>query len=375
MNKILLAYSGDLATSIAIPWLARHEAAEVVTLTLDVGGAPADDIRDRALAIGAARAHVIDAREEFARDFVLPALQADALRDGRSPIAAELARPLIAKHLITIAEIEGVSTVAHAGSAHALSMSRISRSVRALHPSMAVIAVVPACQLSRDEMIDYARERGIPVAASADAPEFTDLNLWGGTAAGGVLNDLSREPPEACFALTKAIAETPDTPAYVELEFERGVPTQINRVPMPLVELIQSLEAIAGAHGAGRLESLEGGDAAPKLRRLHEAPAALALHVAHRELQRLVTSDDLVRLTTALAVEYADLVHAGQWYSDARTAIDALVAGVQEKVTGVIRLRFQKGQCEVVARSSPHAAGPFAGVSGATQAPVSSGAR
>jgi argininosuccinate synthase len=358
MKKIVLAYSGDLATSIAIPWLAGKESAEVVTLTLDLGGAAADDIRDRALAIGAARAHVIDARDEFATDFVLPSLKADALYEGRTPLVAALARPLIAKRLIHIAEIEGAGAIAHAGRAHGRAVSRITAAARTLNPSINVIDVAQSTGFTRADAIEYARQRSIPVPATAEALRSADANLWGRTAAGGSLDDFSREVPEEMFSSTKATIDTPDTPACVELEFDRGLPIQINGVPMPLVELIQSLDTIAGAHGVGRLEAMEQVDDAAKSRRIYEAPAALALHVAHRELQRLVTSEDLARLTAALALEYADLAYEGRWYSGKRAAIDALIAHVQQTVTGVVRLKFYKSRCDVISRASPHAPGP-----------------
>ena len=350
MRKIVLAYSGDLATSVAIAWLAGHQSAEVATVTLDVGGAASDEIRDRALAIGAARAHVIDARDEFANDFVLPSLQAGALDDDRSPMASALARPLIAKHLVAIARIEGTSTIAHAGLPYGGREARITTAARALEPGVKVADVTRIRDFTRAEMIEYAKQRGIPVPASAGVLRSTDANLWGRTSAGGVLDDLSMEAPEDLFSATKPASETPDTPAYVELHFDRGVPTQINQVPMPLVELIQSLATIAGAHGVGRLEAIESSGDSARSRRIHEAPAALALHVAHRELQRLVTSSDLDRLAASIAREYAGLIRDGGWYSTKRSALDALVAHVQQTVTGVIRLKLYKGRCEVVGR-------------------------
>ena len=356
MEKIVLAYSGGLDTSVAIPWLAEKYGTEIVAVTMDLGqGKELDDVRERALAIGAVRAHVIDLREEFARDFILPALQAGAIYEGRYPLATALGRPLISKHLVEIARIEGATAIAHGCTGKGNDQVRMDVSARALEPSIKVIAPARVWGLTRPEEIEYARQRGIPVPATVDSPYSTDSNLWGRSIECGCLEDPWQEPPEEIYVLTKSPQESPETPAYVELEFERGVPVKINGVSMSLVELIQSLETIAGAHGVGRIDMVENRLVGIKSREIYEAPAAVALHAAHRELQKFVTPRDLERLTAELAVKYADLVYNGLWYTPTREAIDALVAKVQEKVTGVIRLKFYKGDCRVVGRMSPHA--------------------
>jgi argininosuccinate synthase len=356
MERIVLAYSGGLDTSVAIPWLAEKYGAEVVAVTMDLGqGKELDDVRERALAIGAVRAHVIDLREEFARDFILPALQAGAIYEGRYPLATALGRPLISKHLVEIARIEGAGAIAHGCTGKGNDQVRMDVSARALEPSIKVIAPARVWGLTRPEEIEYARQRGIPVPATVDSPYSTDSNLWGRSIECGVLEDPWQEPPEDIYLLTKSPAEASDRPAYVEIEFERGVPVKINGVAMSLVELIQSLETIAGAHGVGRVDMVENRLVGIKSREIYEAPAAVALHAAHRELQKFVTPRDLERLTAELAVKYADLVYNGLWYTPTREAIDALVRKVQEKVTGVIRLKFFKGDCRVVGRQSPHA--------------------
>jgi argininosuccinate synthase len=356
MDRIVLAYSGGLDTSVAIPWLAEKYGAEVVAVTMDLGqGRELDDVRERALAIGAVRAHVLDLREEFARDFILPALQAGAIYEGRYPLATALGRPLISKHLVEIARIEGATAIAHGCTGKGNDQVRMDVSARAIEPSIKVIAPARVWGLTRPEEIEYARQRGIPVPATVDSPYSTDRNLWGRSIECGRLEDPWQEPPEDIYILTKSPQESPDIPAYVEIEFERGVPVKINGVEMSLVELIQSLETIAGAHGVGRIDMVENRLVGIKSREIYEAPAAVALHAAHRELQTFVTPRDLERLTAELAVKYADLVYNGLWYTPTREAIDALVAKVQEKVTGVIRLKFFKGDCRVVGRMSPHA--------------------
>jgi argininosuccinate synthase len=356
MERIVLAYSGGLDTSVAIPWLAEKYRAEVVAVTMDLGqGKELDDVRERALAIGAVRAHVVDLREEFARDFILPALQAGAIYEGRYPLATALGRPLISKHLVEIARIEGAGAIAHGCTGKGNDQVRMDVSARALEPSIKVIAPARVWGLTRPEEIEYARQRGIPVPATVDSPYSTDSNLWGRSIECGCLEDPWQEPPEEIYTLTKSPADAPGTPAYVEIEFARGVPVKINGVAMSLVELIQSLETIAGDHGVGRIDMVENRLVGIKSREIYEAPAAVALHAAHRELQKFVTPRDLERLTAELAVKYADLVYNGLWYTPTREAIDALVAKVQEKVTGVIRLKFFKGDCRVVGRKSPNA--------------------
>ena len=356
MERIVLAYSGGLDTSVAIPWLAEKYRAEVVAVTMDLGqGKELDDVRERALAIGAVRAHVVDLREEFARDFILPALQAGAIYEGRYPLATALGRPLISKHLVEIARIEGAGAIAHGCTGKGNDQVRMDVSARALEPSIKVIAPARVWGLTRPEEIEYARQRGIPVPATVDSPYSTDSNLWGRSIECGCLEDPWQEPPEEIYTLTKSPADAPGTPAYVEIEFARGVPVKINGVAMSLVELIQSLETIAGDHGVGRIDMVQNRLVGIKSREIYEAPAAVALHAAHRELQKFVTPRDLERLTAELAVKYADLVYNGLWYTPTREAIDALVAKVQEKVTGVIRLKFFKGDCRVVGRKSPNA--------------------
>jgi argininosuccinate synthase len=356
VEKIVLAFSGDLTTSVAIPWLAEHYDAEVVTVSVDLGQDGAlDDVRERALAIGAARAHVIDAREEFGRDFVLPALQAGAMYEGRYPLASALGRPIIAKYLVEIARIEGTDAIAHGCSSKGNGQVRMDVSARALEPSMRVIAPDREWTLTRAEELDYARRHGIPVPTSADTPYSTDANLWGRSIECGILDDPWEEPAEEIYILTREPVESPDRPAYVEIAFERGVPVSINGISMSLVELIQSLDTIAGAHAVGRIDMVENRLVGIKSREIYEAPAAVVLHMAHRELQSFVTPRDLERLTSELAVTYADLVYNGLWYTPMREAIDALVRHVQQKVTGVVRLKLYKGDCRVVGRQSPFA--------------------
>ena len=356
MERIVLAYSGGLDTSVAVPWLAEHYDAEVVAVTMDLGqGKELDDVRDRALAIGAVRAHVIDVREEFARDYLVPALQAGAIYEGRYPLATALGRPLIAKHLVEIARLEGATAIAHGCTGKGNDQVRIDVSVRALSPALRVIAPAREWGMTRPDEIDYARARGIPVPVTVDNPYSTDTNLWGRSIECGVLEDPWAEPPEEIYAMTKAPAACPDTPAYVEVSFEAGVPVAVNGVPMPLIDLMGSLQTIGGAHGVGRIDMVENRLVGIKSREIYEAPAASILHAAHKELETLVIARDLERLQHDLARVYADLVYNGLWFTQTREAIDGFVATIQPRVTGVVRLKLFKGDCRVVGRKSPFA--------------------
>ncbi len=356
MKRIVLAYSGGLDTSVAIPWLSETHHAEIVAVTLDLGqGKELDDVRERAIAVGAIRCHVFDAKVEFADCYVLPSLQAGALYEGQYPLATALARPLIAKRLVEAAEMEGATAIAHGCTGKGNDQVRIDVSVRALNRGIEVIGPARERAMSRPAQIEYAAERGIPVPATVENPYSTDLNLWGKSIECGVLEDPWTEPPEDIFTLTQSVARSPDTPAYVELDFECGVPTAVNGVSMGLVELIGSLETIAGTHGVGRIDMVENRLVGIKSREIYEAPAAVVLHAAHRELETLVIPKDLERLKNGLSTAYADLIYNGLWFTPTRTALDALVSDVQRRVTGRVRVKLFKGSCCVVGRRSPHA--------------------
>jgi argininosuccinate synthase len=354
VERIVLAYSGGLDTSVAIPWLAETYGAEVIALTLDMGqGRELDNIRERALAIGAVRAHVVDVREEFAREYILPALQAGALYEDRYPMATSLGRPLIAKCLVDVATREGATAIAHGCTGKGNDQVRLDVSARALNPDIRVIAPARVWGMSRPDEMEYARARGVPVPTTIASPYSTDANLWGRSIECGVLEDPWVEPPEEIYVLTRSPQESPDEPGYAEVEFESGVPVALDGRRMSLLELIAALDRAAGAHGVGRIDMVENRLVGIKSREIYEAPAAVALHTAHRDLEGLVISRDLERLKRQLSRVYADLVYNGLWFSSTREALDALVAKVQEHVTGTVRLKFFKGDCRVAGRKSP----------------------
>jgi argininosuccinate synthase len=354
MQRIVLAYSGGLDTSVAIPWLAEKFGAEIIALTLDLGqGQELSDVRERALAAGALRAHVIDAREEFARAYILPALQAGAIYEDRYPLTTALGRPLIARHLVEIARMEGATAIAHGCTGKDNDQVGLDVSVRALDGGLKVIAPARMWGMTRSDEIEYARARSIPVPVTNASPYSIDSNLWGRSIECGMLEDPWKEPPDDIFTLTRSPQNCPDQPAYVEIDFEAGVPIRANGIDMPLVELIESLETIAGSHGVGRIDMVENRLIGIKSREIYEAPAAVVLHAAHAELEKLVMARDLDRIKHDMGRAYADLVYNGLWFSHAREAIDAFVKAIQPRVTGVVRLKLFKGDCRVVGRKSP----------------------
>jgi argininosuccinate synthase len=323
---------------------------------MDLGqGKELESVRERALAAGAVRAHVLDVREEFANQYILPALQAGAIYEGSYPLATALGRPLIARKLVEIARIEGAGSIAHGCTGKGNDQVRLDVSARALEPGIRVIAPAREWCMTRPDEIDYARTRGIPVPVTVASPYSTDANLWGRSIECGVLEDPWVEPPDDVYTLTKDPSECPDEPAYVELAYERGVPAAVNGVLMPFTEIISSIATIAGAHGVGRIDMVENRLVGIKSREIYEAPAAVVLHAAHRDLENLVSPRDLTRIKQDLSLKYADLVYNGLWFSPVREAIDAFVATIQPRVTGAIRLKLFKGACRVVGRQSPFA--------------------
>ena len=358
MKRIVLAYSGGLDTSVAIKWLAETYGAEVIAVTLDLGqGRELSDVRERALAIGAVRAHVVDVREEFARDYILPALQAGAIYEERYPMATALGRPLIARRLVEMAKMEGATAIAHGCVGHDSDQTRLEVALRALDPAIEVIAAAREWGMSRADVIEYARARKLPVPLATPGPYRVDSNLWGRSIERGVLEDPWTEPPDDIYTLTRSPQDSPDEPAYIEIDFEGGVPVRANGVEMPLLEMIESLETIAGSHGVGRIDMVENASSRVKSREIYEAPAAVVLHAAHSDLQKMVMPRDLDRINHDMARTYADLVYDGHWFSPTREAIDAFVKAIQPRVTGSVRLKLFKGDCRVTGRKSSFAAG------------------
>lgn len=340
MNKtVVLAYSGGARSTAAIKWLRERHRADVVTVTLDLGqSGDLNEIRSHALEAGAIRAHVMDAREEFARDFVLPSLKAGALSDTRYPMATALSRPLIAKAIVGIAKIENAGTVSHGATGR--DRRRLSQPIMTLDPALAEIACAEEVGFSNDlDEATMSRENRI------------DDNLWGRTI-GRRSDDGSQTPEESLFKVTRRLDSTPGAPAHVEIEFERGAAVGINGVTMRVVELIESLSTIAGEHGVGRLDRIKVRADGKRSRALYEAPAAVVLHLAHAELWRYVSSESQQRFDMAVSAAYVEAIDRGEWFDPLRAGIDAYVDATSQQMTGTIRVRLFKGAAQVVGRTT-----------------------
>jgi argininosuccinate synthase len=356
LEKVVLAYSGGLDTSVAIRWIAEKYGAQVITLTVDLGAMDKDleEVRERALRIGAKKAIVIDAKDLFVKYFVWPALQADAMYEGVYPLATALGRPLIAKLLVDVARQEGATAVAHGSTGKGNDQVRFDVSVTALAPDLKIIAPVREWGMRRDEEIEYARLHNIPVPVTRESPYSIDQNLWGRSIEAGILEDEWAEPPEEVFAWTRNPAEAPDEPVYLNIDFERGVPVAINGHPMNGVALIEYLNELGGLHGVGRIDHIENRLVGIKSREIYEAPAAVILHRAHRDLEDLTLTKDAARFKELVAREYADLIYNGLWFSAFHRDLAAYVASSQRYVTGTVRVKLHKGTAVVVGRRSPN---------------------
>ena len=352
-EKIVLAYSGGLDTSVAIRWLQEQYNAEVATLTMDLGGnVDLEAARLRALEIGAIRAEVMDAREEFVSEYVWPALQAGALYEGVYPLATALGRPLIAKHLVRIAQEEGASGIAHGCTGKGNDQVRFDVSAAALAPSIRVVAPAREWGMTRDDEIAYARERNIPLDLNKRSSYSVDENLWGRSIEAGDLEDPWAEPPEEAYAWTVSAGDAPDAPHYVEIRFASGVPVGIDGEELAGIALIELLNEAAGRHGVGRIDHIENRLVGIKSREIYEAPAGIVLHQAHRALEQMCLTKEQSRFKERLAQEYADLVYNGLWFTAHRRDLDAYVRSTQRHVNGTVRVRLHKGTATVVGRQS-----------------------
>ena len=353
-DKIVLAFSGGLDTSVAIRWLQERYQAQVVTLTIDLGMVNLEEIRQRALQIGAINALVVDGREAFYRGFISPALQAGAIYEEKYPLATALGRPLIARYLIEAARNEGAYAVAHGCTGKGNDQVRMDVSVAALAPDLKIIAPIREWGMSREAEIQYAQSHSIPVPLSKGSYSL-DENLWGRSIEAGDLEDPWQEPPESAFAWTNSIDAAPAEPTYLEISFERGIPVSLDGEEMDGQDLVGHLNRTAGEHGVGRIDHLENRLVGIKSREVYEAPAAVVLHAAHKALEALNLSKEQVRLKAQIAQEYADVVYNGLWYTQHRRDLDSYVRSTQRYVSGTVRIKLHKGNCTVVGRKSPHA--------------------
>jgi argininosuccinate synthase len=354
-EKILLAYSGGLDTSVAIHWLKEKYGCEVVAVTVDVG--QSDDLKDamrRAKAIGACKSWVVDAKKEFAENYVLPALKANALYEGNYPLGTAIARPVMVAKLIEMAKRLEIGTIAHGCTGKGNDQVRFEVSIMALAPEMKILAPTREWGMTREEEIEYAKNNGIPIPVSVDAPYSIDESVWGRAIECGVLEDAWVEPPEEVFEWTNGSDKSPNAPEYVDIGFLQGKPVSLNGVSMGFLEILTKMNEIAGNHGVGRIDHIENRLVGIKSREVYEAPGAIVLIKAHQDLESLVMTKDLMHYKKVVEQHYADLVYNGLWFSPLKDALDAFMDKTQELVTGTVKVKLFKGSAVVVGRESPH---------------------
>ncbi len=355
MKRIVLAYSGGLDTSVAIKWLQERHGYEVIALAVDVGEAKdLDAIVDKAVRIGAVHAEIVDARDDLAENYVVPALKANALYEGKYPLSSALSRPLISKLLVETAESMGAEAVAHGCTGKGNDQVRFDTSIAALNPDLKVVAPVREWPMSREDAVDYARQHGISVPVGRENPFSIDENLWGRSIECGVLEDPWIEAPEEAYLWTVAPEDAPARPEYLEIHFERGIPTHLDGEPMETTKLVETVNGIAGRHGVGRIDHVENRLVGIKSREIYEAPAATVLIAAHRDMESFTLPRELGHFKAAMEAKYSELTYYGLWYSPLKQALDAFVDKSQENVTGSVRVKLFRGSCQVVGRKSAY---------------------
>ncbi|WP_414855189.1 argininosuccinate synthase [Brevibacillus sp. IT-7CA2] len=352
-DKIVLAYSGGLDTSVAIKWLQDTYNYDVIAVALDVGeGKDLDFVQKKALQVGALKSIVVDAKDAFAEEFVLPALKANAMYEGKYPLVSALSRYLISRVLVEIAEKEGAVAVAHGCTGKGNDQVRFDVSFTALNPDIKIVAPVREWGWTRDEEIEYAQKNNIPIPIDLDNPYSIDQNLWGRSCECGVLEDPWAAPPEGAYDLTKSITDAPDEAEEIEITFVQGKPTALNGEELPLAELILKLNKIAGNHGVGRIDHVENRLVGIKSREVYETPAATTLILAHRELEFLTQPREVAQFKPIVEQKLAQVIYEGLWYSPIRNAVQAFIEETQKHVTGVVRVKLHKGHAIVVGRTS-----------------------
>ncbi|EMV4664766.1 argininosuccinate synthase [Listeria monocytogenes] len=353
-EKIVLAYSGGLDTSVAIQWLVES-GYEVIACCLDVGeGKNLGFIKEKAITVGASESYTIDAKEEFAEDFALIALQAHAYYEGKYPLISALSRPLIAKKLVEVARQEGASAIAHGCTGKGNDQVRFEVAIHALAPDLKVVSPVRDWKWSREEEINYAKEHNIPVPIDLDNPFSIDQNLWGRSNECGVLENPWTTPPEAAYDLTVSLEDAPDTPDIVEITFDAGIPISLNGENMSLANLILTLNEIAGKHGVGRIDHIENRLVGIKSREVYECPAAVTLITAHKELEDLTFVREVAHFKPIIEQKISETIYNGLWFSPLTEALVAFLKSTQKFVNGTIRVKLFKGHAIVEGRKSPN---------------------
>jgi argininosuccinate synthase len=354
VKKVVLAYSGGLDTSVIVPWLRNNYKCEVICFCADLGQEEElDGLEEKALKSGASKLYIRDLREEFLTDFVFPTLQAGAVYEREYLLGTSFARPLIAKHLVEIAELEGADAIAHGCTGKGNDQVRFELTVMALNPKLRVIAPWREWEIrSRQDALAYAAEFNVPVSHTEKDIYSRDRNIFHLSHEGGLLEDPWNEPEERMYKITKSPMDAPDTPAFVEIEFERGVPVSIDGERLPPVELFTRLNHLAGEHGIGRADIVENRLVGMKSHGVYETPAGTLIHRAHQALESITLDKHTLHYKDFVAVKYAELVYNGQWYTRLREALDAFVQVTQEQVGGVVRLKLYKGNIIIAGRKS-----------------------
>ncbi|MGF1579179.1 MAG: argininosuccinate synthase [Gemmataceae bacterium] len=352
-DKVVLAYSGGLDTSVMVPWIQEQYDLDVIAFTVDLGQAEdLERIRQKALKTGAVDAITVDARNLFVDGFVFPSLMAGAMYEWKYPLATALGRPLIAKLMVDVAKDHNAVAVAHGCTGKGNDQVRFDVTFQTLAPGLKIIAPVREWKMSRTEELEYAAKHGIEVEATKKSPYSIDLNIWGRSCEAGVLEDPWDEPPEDAYAWTVNPIEAPNEPEYIEVEWERGIPIALNGEKTDGVPLIDHLNNLGGKHGVGRIDHVENRLVGIKSREVYEAPAGIILHAAHRELESLCLTKPALRFKTIIAQEYSDLVYNGLWFSSFHQDLFAFVQSNQRYVSGQTRIKLYKGQATVVGRKS-----------------------
>ena len=356
VSKCVLAYSGGLDTSVIVPWLRENYGCEVICVTADLGQAEElDGLEPKALQSGASKIYIEDLRGEFVSDYILPTLMAGAVYERNYLLGTSFARPLIAKRMVEIAELEGADAVAHGCTGKGNDQVRFELTFKALNPKLRVIAPWREWEIrSREDALAYAQAHNIPVSQTTRSIYSRDRNLWHISHEGGVLEDPWQEPPADMFVLTTAPEDAPDEPEYVEIDFRQGVPVRLNGTSMGGVELVEALNALGGKHGVGRSDMVENRLVGMKSRGVYETPGGTILHTAHQALESLCLDRETLHYKDTIALRYAELVYNGRWFTPLRESLDAMVRKTQERVTGTVRLKLYKGNCTIAGRKSPH---------------------
>jgi len=354
MKKIVLAYSGGLDTSVAIEWLKETYGAEIIAFCADLGqGEDLDAVREKALKTGASKVYVEDLREEFVSEYIFPMLRVNAVYEGSYLLGTSIARPLIAKRQIEIAEKEGADAVAHGATGKGNDQVRFELTYYALKPDIKVVAPWREWPFkSRQSLIEYSESHGIPVTATKEKPYSTDRNLLHISYEGGILEDPWAEPPEDMYTMMAPPEKAPDKPTYIEISYKEGNPVALNGTPMTPARLLEALNSIAGSNGIGRVDLVENRYVGMKSRGVYETPGGTILHTAHRAVESITLDRETLHLRDSLIPRYAELVYYGYWFAPEREAIQGMVDGIQKDVTGEVRLKLYKGNCFVAGRRS-----------------------